>query len=121
MLAIPAAPALAEGRAEANAVEYHSLDQLRTLAAQGPTIVWFHADWCPVCHATMVSLRARWPEIPPELNLVIADYDQEAELKARYGITYQNTYVQVGRDAEQLQVWNGGGVDGLIDKPRQQY
>jgi len=97
----------------ANAVLFESLDQLRTLAAAGPTIVYFHAVWCPTCQATMTAFQARWPEVQPGLTLVIADYDAESELKARYGVTYQNTYVQVDANADKMQIWNGGGIEAL--------
>lgn len=110
-------PILAEERAEADAVAYESVDQLRDLAAKGPAILYFHAEWCPTCRAAMVSFRGRWPEVQPGVTLVIADYDSESDLKARYGVTYQNTYVQVGRDGEKLQIWNGGGIEALNSKP----
>ena len=49
--------------------------------------------------------------------LVLADYDKETELKALYGVTYQNTYVQVGADGAKLQIWNGGGIEALNKRP----
>ncbi|WP_082092456.1 thioredoxin family protein [Devosia epidermidihirudinis] len=116
-----ALPALAQDRPEADAVAYESLDQLKAIAAKGPAIVYFHADWCPTCRATMVSLRGRWPEIQPGITLVIADYDAETELKARFGVTYQNTYVQVDRNADKLVVWNGGGIEALNTRPQFDY
>ncbi|SFZ86417.1 Thioredoxin [Devosia enhydra] len=109
--------ARAQDRSEANALAYESIDQLRAIAAQGPAIVYFHAEWCPTCRATMVSFRGRWPEVQPGITLIIADYDTETDLKTRYGVTYQNTYVQVGVNGEKLQIWNGGGIDALNSKP----
>jgi len=112
-----AAPAFAQqagaDRKPADAVLFQSTEQLRSLAAEGPTILYFHAEWCPTCRATMISFEARWPEVQPGLTLVIADYDTETELKARYGVTYQNTFVQVGAQGEKLQIWNGGGIEAL--------
>jgi thioredoxin 1 len=114
-------PAIAETRKEADAVNFESVDQLKAIAEREPTILYFHAEWCPTCRATMVSFRGRWPEIQPGITLVIADYDTEEELKAKYGVTYQNTYVQVGRDGEKVQIWNGGGIDALNTKPLFDY
>lgn len=102
----------------ANAVLFESDDQLRQLAAAGPTILYFHATWCPTCQATMLSFEARWPEVRPGLTLVIADYDSETELKTRYGVTYQNTYVQVAPDLSRIQVWNGGGIEALNERTK---
>lgn len=97
----------------ADAVLYESFDQVLALAANGPTLIYFHADWCPTCRATMVTFQARWPEVRPGLTLVIADYDSETDLKARFGVTYQNTFVQVAADGARLQSWNGGGIEAL--------
>ncbi len=101
----------------ADALAYESIDQLKAIAQNGPAILYFHAEWCPTCRAAMVSFRGRWPEVQPGITLIIADYDSESALKALYGVTYQNTYVQVGRDGEKLQIWNGGGIEALNSKP----
>lgn len=112
-------PAMAEeaARPPADAVNFESLDQVKALAAKGPAIVWFHAEWCPVCHHTMTNFRARWHEVQPGITLVIADYDTAGELKTSYGVTYQNTFLQIGEDGAKLAVWNGGGIEALNEKP----
>lgn len=112
-----AGPVMAQSRPDADAVAFESIDQLKALAAERPTILYFHAEWCPTCQATMVQFRARWPEVQPGIVLVLADYDKETELKALYGVTYQNTYVQVGADGAKLQIWNGGGIEALNKRP----
>ncbi len=106
-----------EERPSADAVAFESLEQVKAFAAERPTIVYFHAEWCPTCQATMVQFQARWPEVQPGIMLVLADYDKESELKALFGVTYQNTYVQVGPEGEKLQIWNGGGIEALNSRP----
>jgi len=108
---------MASERAPADAVNYESLDQVKTVAAKGPAIVYFHAEWCPVCQSAMLNYRARWDEVQPGITLILADYDKETDLKAEFGVTYQNTYVQVGIDGKALQIWNGGGIKALNEKP----
>lgn len=105
----PAAVAAAPARV----LSFESEAQLEALAAEGPTVVFFYAAWCPDCRATVSELNARWNEVRPGLTLVIADYDKEQALKARYGITYQDTFVLLDASAAGVEVWNGGGVDGL--------
>lgn len=113
-----AAPALAQAELPpADAVAFESLEQVKALAAERPTIVYFHAEWCPTCKATMVQFRARWPEVQPGIVLVLADFDKHTELKSLYGVTYQNTYVQVTAEGEKLQIWNGGGIEALNTRP----
>jgi thioredoxin 1 len=121
VIASLSAPVHAQERAEADAVNFESIEQLKAIAEKGPAILYFHAEWCPTCRATMVSFRGRWPEIQPGITLVLADYDSEAALKTQYGVTYQNSYVQVGRDGEKIQLWNGGGIDALNTKPLFDY
>jgi thioredoxin 1 len=47
--------------------------------------------------------------------VVIVDYDHYPELKKMFGITYQHTYVQIDGEAKKIALWNGGGVDGILD------
>lgn len=109
-------PAGAEDAAAAPAsqvLSYEGDAQLAELAAKGTTVVFFYAAWCPNCRATVTELNARWDEVNPGLTLVIADYDKEQALKARYGVTYQDTFVLLDKDGKGVELWNSGGVNGL--------
>jgi thioredoxin 1 len=94
-------------------VRYENDAQVRSLAAEGPTVIFFHARWCPSCHAAAREFSDRWQEVKPGIALVVADYDRHTELKARYGVTYQDTYVRVGADGQRLRIWNGGAIAAL--------
>ncbi len=92
---------------------FESEEQLNGLAAKGKTVVFFFANWCPNCRATVTELNARWADVNPELTLVIADYDKETALKGKYGVTYQDTFVLLDDKGNGVKSWNSGGVDGL--------
>ena len=119
LLLFPAvlAPALAEDAATvapaSQVLSYEGDAQLAELAAKGTTVVFFYAAWCPNCRATVTELNARWDEVNPGLSLVIADYDKEQALKARFGVTYQDTFVLLDKDGKGVELWNSGGVNGL--------
>ena len=119
LLLLPAtiAPAFAEEATVAapasQVLSYEGDAQLAELAAEGTTVVFFYAAWCPNCRATVTELTARWDEVNPGLTLVIADYDKEQALKARFGITYQDTFVLLDKDGKGVDIWNSGGVNGL--------
>ncbi len=119
LLLLPAtiAPAFAEEATVAapasQVLSYEGDAQLAELAAKGTTVVFFYAAWCPNCRATVTELNARWDEVNPGLTLVIADYDKEQALKARFGITYQDTFVLLDKDGKGVEIWNSGGVNGL--------
>lgn len=111
------APAIAEeavtAAAASQVLSYEGDAQLAELAAKGTTVVFFYAAWCPNCRATVTELNARWDEVNPGLTLVIADYDKEQALKARFGVTYQDTFVLLDKDGKGVEIWNSGGVNGL--------
>jgi hypothetical protein len=88
-----------------------SLDALA--AGSGKTVVYFYAAWCPECRDLAVELKSRWSDVRPDINLVIADFDKDTALKARYGVTYQDTFVLLDKAGKPVRSWNGGGVDGL--------
>lgn len=73
--------------------------------ADTAVVLFFHASWCPDCKATDTSLTA--DGVPDGLTVVKVDYDTETDLKKKYGITQQHTFVEV--DPEQMAVskWTG--------------
>jgi thiol-disulfide isomerase/thioredoxin len=95
-------------------VLFTSLDDARMLAAAGPTVMYFHAGWCPQCRLEMQEIDSRLSELG-NITVVVVDYDRYAELKKRYGVTYQHTYVQIDAQGKKIAVWNGGGVDGILE------
>ncbi len=97
----------------ATVLSFETEAQVNTLAAEGKTVVFFFASWCPNCRATVAELNARWADVNPDLTLVIADYDKESALKGKYGVTYQDTFVLLDAAGEPIKSWNAGGVDGL--------
>lgn len=114
------APSAYAQASRAQLVQYSSDTDLKTLAAKGKTVVFFFATWCPNCILTLTELQEKWSDIDPQITLVIADYDQETILKAEYGVTYQDTFVLLDKDAKSVKLWNAGGVKGLNENTRPQ-
>lgn len=107
------APATEQTADRATVVSFETEDQVNSLAAEGKTVVFFYAAWCPNCRATIAELNARWAEVNPDLTVVIADYDKETALKGKFGVTYQDTFVLLDAQGNSVRSWNAGGVDGL--------
>ena len=99
--------------APSQVVSFENEAQLNELAANGTTVVFFYAAWCPNCRATVTELNERWNDVRPGLTLVIADYDKEQALKARFGVTYQDTFVLLDAAGTGIDLWNSGGVNGI--------
>lgn len=102
-----------EAARRATVLSFENEAQLNELAAEGKTVVFFFASWCPNCRATATELKERWDEVDPSITLVIADYDKETALKGKFGVTYQDTFVLLDSEGNAVKAWNSGGVNGL--------
>lgn len=67
------------------------------------SVLFFHAAWCPVCKSADTKLRA-WFADPANAFLPVykVDYDAAAELKRRYGVTYQHTFIKIDGQGNML-------------------
>jgi thiol-disulfide isomerase/thioredoxin len=94
-------------------VAYTNLMTAEKLAAKNPTVLFFAADWCPSCQADLKDLNANGKRLGTVI-VVVVDYDKSADLKAQYGITVQDSFVQIDAMGAKLGIWNGCGVDGIL-------
>ena len=92
---------------------FSTLTAAEQVAAKQPTVLFFAADWCPYCQADLRDINANGDRLG-DVAIVVANYDKEADLKAKYGITRQDTFVQIDANGKQLAIWAGGGVDGIL-------
>lgn len=69
------------------------------------TVLFFHADWCPSCRAADAGI---WSDtIPANLSILKVDYDNSDQLKKKYEILSQHTFVQVDKNGNMLAKWVG--------------
>ncbi|MDP3178456.1 MAG: thioredoxin family protein [Spirochaetaceae bacterium] len=92
---------------------FTTLDEARAMAAKKPTYLFFSASWCPTCRSALKEIDARAKELE-EVAILIVDYDRSAELKKRYGIVSQHSFVRIDPTGTVLAAWNGGGVDEIL-------
>jgi thiol-disulfide isomerase/thioredoxin len=76
-------------------------------------LLFFHASWCPTCRAADANIKANLLSIPPGLTIHQVDYDTSTDLKKKYGVTYQHTFVQVDESGTMIKKWSGGGLDEI--------
>ncbi len=79
----------------------------QALASRKQVVYFFAASWCPTCRETYRDLKANAGSIPDDLVIVVVNYDKSAELKTKYGVTYQHTFVTIGQAGEKLKAWSG--------------
>ncbi len=76
-------------------------------------VYFFHAKWCPSCKVADAAFSANPDKIPEGAVVFKTDYDTETELKNKFGITYQHTFVFVDASGNEIKKWNGGGPTEL--------
>jgi len=76
-----------------------------TYDAAGDVVLFFHASWCPTCKRADGNLSES--ALPAGLTVVKTDFDSNDELKARYEVTVQHTFVQVDPSGEALAKFTG--------------
>ena len=85
---------------------YQAYEPAKLALAKTDTVVlFFAADWCPTCREADANLSKT--EIPAHLHILKVDYDSSIDLKKKYGVTYQHTFVRVDADGNMLKKWSG--------------
>ncbi len=68
-------------------------------------VLFFHAQWCPSCKAA--NLEFEWEDNTIGLDVVKVDYDEYDDLKSKYGVVSQHTFVLVDAQGNMLKRWYG--------------
>ncbi|MBI5613383.1 thioredoxin family protein [Candidatus Gottesmanbacteria bacterium] len=85
-------------------------------------VLFFYANWCPVCKPADVDFQANSDKIPSDVTVIRVNYNdsdtdqEEKDLAKKYGITYQHTFVQIDTQGKEVAKWNGGKTDELLAK-----
>ena len=96
-----------------NKVIYTDLEAAKALAAKVPTVLFFAADWSPSSQADLQEINANGSRLG-NITIVVVDYDKERQLEKNYGVSVEDTFVQIDAKGSKLTAWNGGGVDGIL-------
>lgn len=78
------------------------------------TVLFFNATWCPSCQAITKALKENPDRVPEGTNIVSVDYDSNTELRQKYGVTTQHTFVQVDSEGNAVRTWSATDVDDAI-------
>jgi thiol-disulfide isomerase/thioredoxin len=78
--------------------------------ANGDTVIFFAADWCPKCQQLKNDIQANSASIPEGVTILEADFDDEVALKRQYGVTLQHTLVQIDANGDAVNTWSGSST-----------
>ena len=77
------------------------------------TIIFFYAPWCPECRAFKKAIIEN--SIPDGVQILETDFDSSTDLKKKYCVTQQTTFVRVNSAGELQKKWPGYGKEKSID------
>lgn len=77
-------------------------------------VLFFHANWCPTCIATDKDIISKW--VPDNLTIFKTDFDTELELKKKYEVLTQTTFVQVDNQWNMIKKWVWGRLADIVEK-----
>lgn len=96
-------------------IDYTATSVTEAAENKGKAVLFFHAAWCPTCKAAEEDILANADKIPSDLTIIKTDYDTEIELRKKYGITIQHTFVQVDSEGNQISKWVGGNFSEIVE------
>lgn len=77
------------------------------------TALFFHAAWCPECRAFESAIVDGG--VPDGVQILKVDYDSSTDLRQKYGVTLQSTFVSVNDNGDEVSTWVGYGEDKSVD------
>ncbi|BCR81989.1 thioredoxin domain-containing protein [Arachnia rubra] len=77
-------------------------------------VLFFNATWCPDCQAITKALTDDPGKIPAKTTVVSVDYDSHTDLRQRYGVTMQHTFVQVDAQGMATRTWVSTSPNALL-------
>ena len=77
--------------------------------ADGTTLLFFHATWCPSCRQIESEIIDKG--VPEGVTIIKVDYDTHQDLRQKYGVTVQTTFVSVDASGELIDTFVPYGSD----------
>lgn len=113
-------PAVESAEAEAaagNYIMYESYEAAASQYAESNVVLFFNAAWCSTCKIARDNFEASLDEIPSDLTVVVVDFDDSSELRKKYGVTLQHTFVQIDSMGEMVKKWSGStSIEQIVNQ-----
>ena len=89
-------------KTNANYLDY---SQEALASTSGNKVIFFHAGWCGSCKKADKKIAES--VTTDNLTVFKADFDTATDLRKKYEVTKQHTFVQVDSQGEMLNKWSG--------------
>jgi thiol-disulfide isomerase/thioredoxin len=66
------------------------------------TVLNFYAPRCPSCRAAHKNIINEVNQLPENLQILNVDYDSNTELRQKYDVTSQHTFVLIDRNGNKI-------------------
>ena len=95
------------------AMSFTSLKEAETYASSGPTLLYFCTAGDSACRSTVASLDSGTTKLPANAHVFVVDYSKASDLRMRYNVNMDDTFVKIGPLGHSEMMWSGGGADGV--------
>ena len=85
-----------------------------SLIGQSPVVLYFHANWCPLCKQIEQNIKENLADFPKGSKILEIDFDTELALRQEYGITVQATLLTLNADGEVIEKLSNPSNENLI-------
>jgi thiol-disulfide isomerase/thioredoxin len=82
--------------------------------ADSTKVYFFHASWCPICQGIDKEINMDTSKIPAGVTVIKADFDSSTELRKKYGVTTQYTFIQVDNNGNETGQWSATSLQKAI-------
>ena len=84
--------------------------------AETEVVLFFNAYWCSTCKVARDNFEASIQDIPKNVTIVLANFDEDTELRKKYGVIVQHTFIHVDSEGNDLQRWYGSTLVSEISE-----
>lgn len=94
---------------------YELYDEAKLSSLSGNIVLFFHANWCPLCIAAEKSFLASG--IPEGLHILKVDFDTATDLKKKYLVLSQTSFVRIKPDWSMIKRRIGASdIESVVEK-----
>lgn len=79
---------------------YKDYEESLVANSKGQTLLFFHAPWCPQCRIIESDITNNG--LPNNVTVLKVDYDSNNELRKKYEVTLQTTFIKVDNSGNEV-------------------